>query len=1157
MLNKIISTFCALCVSVVVIADPIDVEKAKQLAAQFMNGQQPQPQLVKKALRKQTDRRRLPQKYQTTAPYYIFSRGENQGFVVVSGDDALPEVLGYTESGNYDEDNMPEFLKWYLEYYGSMIEDAQANKLPRRAPEVTADARVDIAPLITTHWDQGAPYNNLCPDRKDGGGKCLTGCVATAAAQVLYYWHKDLTDVTLAATSSYTYGDQAKATRAFPKGTQLKWDLMRTKYGTEPEEYRTAVATLMAVVGGGAGLTYGSSTSGYPENCINVFKNIFGMNGGTHKYKDQGGNDIVSDANWATQLYNELMKKAPILYAGCREYKDNNGNTQAEGHAIVIDGYQANTGLFHFNLGWGGQSDGYFTVARSQSPSWGFNDSWQEYVIGVSPRTPNLKAEFVVRPKVYYNRTNTFTIEVVNNGTLDYSGLYLFANTTGKKPANLSEAKDKNLETVVSNKGTAVRLKLQAKPTTATKWYFFVTDKNLNVLAQYEVNTETPQNDLWLKQLTLLGSSDVETHNGETYQVVYNNRTEVDVEIEDRSLIGYEGSPRMAIYESTDDGKTFNYIGYKYGKLTIEPKGTGTVSITISSTSNCPISEGNLYRGVMIDTIPALRLDDILHKPSEEAATVRFVLRDGDLDAVDMVDGCLKLQGKWDATKFVTLTKKTAYKGATSYDLTDVSNIGYIPVLESNPNAVYYVSDDSEATGLNIIKNGMCKQLVLRPGYDFVPKADFEAAHATMTIDMPACRWGLITVPCNLTVPDGIYAREVESHTTSGISNRTKDVRELEAGHTYLMMTSSTKRQTLQSSDAAVMLKIVAKAVANVDTAFVGTFVATQTPQGAMLVNDADQQFFSVVNEGTAVEAFRGYFYDAKVTKEFRAYSSIATDPTYLNMAKTIQAAYQALDEHRYYANQDSTKALCAKIDSAEIVFTERTATVTEVRARMKELETMTQNYIDGAPNPYEWLDYTSKIVNPSFESGKNGWTTDGVVKKNTDLTLMSVGGEGTAFLYNCKADSTSSTLSQVVMDLPKGCYRLTAKVGSTEGHEITLFAGDTTVTVKASPLGVHYLVEARIDDIFVESGELEIGVKEGFFYKADDFHLTLTAYAATGIPEDVNGDGAVDTQDVLKIFEFIQKATGEDTVPVEDVNHDGSVDTQDVLKVYEYIQTH
>jgi hypothetical protein len=202
-------------------------------------------------------------------------------------------------------------------------------------------------------------------------------------------------------------------------------------------------------------------------------------------------------------------------------------------------------------------------------------------------------------------------------------------------------------------------------------------------------------------------------------------------------------------------------------------------------------------------------------------------------------------------------------------------------------------------------------------------------------------------------------------------------------------------------------------------------------------------------------------------------------------------------------------------------------------------------------------IDYTSYITNPSFESGKTGWTTEGTIKKNTELAVKSVGGDGTAFLYNCKADSTSSSLSQVVKDLPKGYYRLTAKVGSSEGHEITLFAGDTTAVVKSSPLGAHYLVEACIDDIFVESGELEIGVKEGFFYKADDFRLTLTAYAATSLPEDVNGDGAVDTQDVLKIYEYIQNATGQGTSPVEDVNGDGAVDTQDVLKIYEYIQTH
>lgn len=1153
MIKKLSLIFCGLMLSASMMADPIDVERAKALASQFMPTVGSQPQLVKRAVRRSTSGRRLAPAYKNVAPYYIFSRGENQGFVIVSGDDALPEVLGYTESGNYDEENMPTFLKWYLEYYGSMIEDAQVNKLSRRAPEVTEDTRVDIAPLLTTHWDQGWPYNNLCPDLKNGNGKALTGCVATAAAQVLYYWRKDLPDETLGSTTSYTYGSEAKATKAFPKGTQLKWDLMRTKYGTEPEEYRTAVATLMAVVGGGAGLTYGSSTAGYPENCINVFKNIFGMNGGSHKYKDQGGNDIVSDVNWATQLYNELMNKAPILYAGCREYQDNQGNTQAEGHAIVIDGYQANTGLFHFNLGWGGQSDGYFTVARHQSPSWGFNDSWQEYVIGVSPRKPNLQAEFVVRPKVYMNRINTFTIEIANNGTLDYSGIYLFANTNGKKPSNLSEAKDKDTETVLSNKGTAVRLKLQAKPTTAAKWYFYVTDKNLNVLATYEVETEIPENDLWLKQLTLFGSTDTEEHNGETYQVVYNSRATVEAEIEDRSTIGFEGSPRMAIYESTDEGKTFTYVGYKYGKVTVDPQGTGTASITISSTSSCPVSVGNLYYGVMIDTIPALRATDILHKPSEEAATVRFILKDGELTDEGIEDGCLKLKGTWDVYKFTTMTKKTAYKAATCYDLTEVSKIGAIPVLEANPNAVFYVSDDSEATGQNIVKNGVCKQLVLTPGYDFVPKDGFTAIDATVNLNLPACQWGLLTVPCDVEVPTGIFAREIESHIASGISNKTKDVRSLVAGHTYIMMSSSEKKQVLRGTNA----NVVKEAVANVDSALVGTFVATTSPKGAMMVNDAEQQYFSPVDEGTVVEALRGYFYDAKVTKEFRAYSSIAADPTYQTLANTIDAAYRVIDERRIYANPDSTAAFYERIDSAEIVFTERTATQTEVRQRFKELEDIMQRYVAAATNPYELMDYTSYIQNPSFESGKTGWTTDGVVKKNTDLTLKTVRGDGSAYLYNCKTDSTSSALSQVVKDLPKGYYRLTAKVGSTEGHEITLYAGDSTAVVKSSPLGVHYLVEARIDDIFVESGELEIGVKEGFFYKADDFRLTLTAYAATGIPEDVNGDGNVDTQDVLKVYEFIQNSTGQEAHPAEDLNGDGVVDTQDVLKIYEYIQTH
>ena len=211
MIKKLSLVLSALMLSASMMADPRDVERAQALASQFMPTVGSQPQLVKRAVRRSTSGRRLSPAYKNVAPYYIFSRGENQGFVIVSGDDALPEVLGYTESGNFDEANMPSFLRWYLDYYGSMIEDAQVNKLPRRAPEVTEDARVDIAPLLTTHWDQGWPYNNLCPDLKNGNGKALTGCVATAAAQVLYYWRKDLPDETLGSTTS-------QGNKSFSKG---------------------------------------------------------------------------------------------------------------------------------------------------------------------------------------------------------------------------------------------------------------------------------------------------------------------------------------------------------------------------------------------------------------------------------------------------------------------------------------------------------------------------------------------------------------------------------------------------------------------------------------------------------------------------------------------------------------------------------------------------------------------------------------------------------------------------------------------------------------------------------------------------------------------------------------------------------------------------
>ena len=125
-------------------------------------------------------------------PLYIFSRGAGEGFVVVSGDDCLPAIIGFTESGDYDEEKMPPALKAIINHYAEAVIDAQARGVNRPYASVTGSTYdQDIPPLLTSHWHQNAPWNNMCPQRSDGGGRAVTGCVATAAAQIAYYWRNE------------------------------------------------------------------------------------------------------------------------------------------------------------------------------------------------------------------------------------------------------------------------------------------------------------------------------------------------------------------------------------------------------------------------------------------------------------------------------------------------------------------------------------------------------------------------------------------------------------------------------------------------------------------------------------------------------------------------------------------------------------------------------------------------------------------------------------------------------------------------------------------------------------------------------------------------------------------------------------------------------
>ena len=143
----------------------------------------------------------------TLAPLYIISRGEDMGFVIVSGDDCMPGIIGYTEHGDFVEDDMPPALLDMLEGYAELIEKAQAENAPTRAPRKVVAGRKSIGPIIRAHWHQSAPYNNLAPFITNTSNRALTGCTCTAAVMVLHYFRRDLPGELLATTPTYGYGD--------------------------------------------------------------------------------------------------------------------------------------------------------------------------------------------------------------------------------------------------------------------------------------------------------------------------------------------------------------------------------------------------------------------------------------------------------------------------------------------------------------------------------------------------------------------------------------------------------------------------------------------------------------------------------------------------------------------------------------------------------------------------------------------------------------------------------------------------------------------------------------------------------------------------------------------------------------------------------------
>ena len=300
-----------------------------------------------------------------SAYYYIFNIGNNEGFVIVSGDDRTNPILGYSDTGYFDAGKMPANMMHWLEGYALQLKaldsmsDSDAQRLlaaPRRASVPT---RNSIAPMITTKWDQATPYWNECPqfmnsdDEADGYELAYTGCVATSMSQIMnfYKYPERTTQVIPAYSFTYSDGNYNYATVQMEELpiTTFDWAHMRDTYtGAEDEVYTTAVAHLMFYVGCAIQSQYGTSATGaYTDDIPKGFA-LFGY-GSKLAYR----NDYTQDV-WDNMVYAELAAGRPMIYNGTAG--------SGGGHSFVCDGYEYGD-YFHINWGWGGMGNGYFQLA--------------------------------------------------------------------------------------------------------------------------------------------------------------------------------------------------------------------------------------------------------------------------------------------------------------------------------------------------------------------------------------------------------------------------------------------------------------------------------------------------------------------------------------------------------------------------------------------------------------------------------------------------------------------------------------------------------------------------------------------------------------------------------------------------------------------------
>lgn len=345
-------------------------------------------------------------------PYFLFSDAEQHSFVVVSGSDLMPAVLGYSTNGYLPEsaEDLPESMRSWLQYIADVQDYLEQH--PDRTPllQQAQATETPIAQLVTTEWGQDAPFNDQCPIINDK--RTVTGCMATSTSQIINYF-----EYPSQFEGTYSYIDNtATRTIDFSEHT-IDFSLLRDNYSGQrgTDEERSEVAELMMCVGHALNMSYGESSGAITEMAVRGLRTNLG-----HSKAQALRRKHYTLDEWNEIIRYELNNNRPIIF---------DGFSSTGGHSFVVDGMDT-AGFYHVNWGWDGMGNGHFDVSvmhpevtgtGATDSADGFNKG-QDIIVNLgNPENLSRVYSQLVVPDSYYIKCNKTTATLGQTITLSAS----------------------------------------------------------------------------------------------------------------------------------------------------------------------------------------------------------------------------------------------------------------------------------------------------------------------------------------------------------------------------------------------------------------------------------------------------------------------------------------------------------------------------------------------------------------------------------------------------------------------------------------------------------------------------------------------------------------------------------------------------------------